>query len=83
MTVSLTLSNIGAADRTVRITERIPVSEVEEVRVTVDDKRTTAGMTFDAASGFCRWDYPIPGNTSAVLTLRWRLSVSPGVAAPV
>ena len=81
VTVEVTLSNIGAAARTVQLTERIPVSEVEEVRIAVDDKRTTAGMALDAQNGFCRWSHTVPGDSISTVVLRWRLSTSPGVRA--
>ncbi len=53
--VRLQLSNIGADDIEVKVTERIPVSEIEQVEMTADAGKTTGGKTPDK-NGFVEWD---------------------------
>jgi hypothetical protein len=64
--VDLKLSNIGPEPRRVEVLERVPVSEVEKVKVEVD------GETADA-DGFVRWDVELPAYGTSALDLRWTL----------
>lgn len=76
--VRLYLSNIGGEPRMVQITERIPVSEVEEIKITLDDDKTSSGYTVNE-QGFCTWETPLEGHDHKIVSLDWRLSVAPDV----
>lgn len=66
--ISLTVANPGTEARRVSIFERLPVSELEEVTVTIDDKVTTpAHKETRKGSGILRWDYDLkPGEKRSV-----------------
>ncbi len=53
--LTLRLSNLGAEELAVEVTERVPVSEIEQVEIAVDARETTGGRTPDA-EGFVKWD---------------------------
>jgi uncharacterized protein (TIGR02231 family) len=78
--VSLFLSNLGSEPRTFTLTERIPVSEVEHVRITVDGERTTPGWSLDATTGFVTWTPTLEAHETATCTLDWSMSVAPGAS---
>ncbi|MBI4954924.1 MAG: mucoidy inhibitor MuiA family protein [Myxococcales bacterium] len=50
--VELRLSNLGPTPRRLRVTERVPVSELEKVKVELDPSRTSGGGTQADADGF-------------------------------
>ncbi|MCA9568309.1 MAG: DUF4139 domain-containing protein, partial [Myxococcales bacterium] len=75
--VSLFVSNLGGEDATVTITERIPVSEVEHVRIAVDGERTTPGYTLDTDNGFVRWTWPVAAHSTSTVLLDWQLALAP------
>ena len=52
--VRVRLSNLGAAGRKLEVTERVPVSEIEKVKIEVDPSRTTGKQRPDQ-HGFLRW----------------------------
>jgi len=57
------LSNTGSTPRTIQLSERIPVSELEEVKVRLVEKETTAGHRLDE-SGHLHWELTLqPGAT--------------------
>ncbi len=64
--VDLKLSNIGPEPRRVQVLERVPVSEIEKVKVEVQ------GETPDA-DGFVRWELELPAYGTGALDLRWTL----------
>ncbi len=65
-TVTLMLSNISQEEKSFTLTERIPVSEVEEVRVSFDSKRSTPGAEPDA-NGHLTWHLCLaPGGHQSV-----------------
>lgn len=53
--VELLFSNLGSRERAVRVTERVPVSEIEQVRIELDRKRTSPEAKPDA-DGMLSWD---------------------------
>lgn len=77
--VRLRLSNLGGADRTFELVERIPVSEVEEVRVKLDAKKSSKGTTPDA-DGHVRWSITLPPGGTAERVLAWRVEKKRDVA---
>ena len=52
--VTVRLSNIGADETEIRATERVPVSEIDQVEIAVDRKETTEGTAADE-NGFVNW----------------------------
>lgn len=55
------LSTLDDAARTIRVTLREPVSEIEKVQITHDTDETTEGTKPDA-DGFVRWDVALSGH---------------------
>lgn len=72
------LSNLGAEDRPVRITERVPVAEVEEVRVSVLADETDGDERPDC-DGIWRADRTVPAHGHLTVRLGWELATAPGV----
>lgn len=70
--VSLKLSNLGAAPKTVEIKERVPVSEIDKVEVEV--RRLSKGQEPDA-DGFVTWELRLAGFGHDELSLEWALVV--------
>ncbi len=79
--VKVFLSNLGDESKTVTVKERIPVSELEEVQVSVLDDETTDAPGPDS-DGFCEWTVTLPAGERRVITLGWRLAVAPGITLP-
>ena len=67
-TVRVRVSNLAPEAKTIHITERVPVSEVEKVGIEVDVAATTDRLEPDG-DGFVRWEAALPalGHTEAVL----------------
>ena len=70
--VTVRLSNIGDAPATIEVTERVPVSEVEKVKIEPDAKDTTHGLLPDR-DGFVRWTMTVPPNENALVKLHYKL----------
>lgn len=80
--VRLYLSNLGGEARTVQISERVPVSEVEQVKVAVlEGPAAPDGVAPHPADadGMWRVERTVPANGRAALVLLWQLSTAPGV----
>ncbi|MBT9587360.1 DUF4139 domain-containing protein [bacterium] len=70
--VELTLSNLSADNHTVRVVERVPVSELKQVEVVHDAKLTSQGATPDA-NGFVTWNVDLPPRGRHHLKLAYAL----------
>ncbi len=77
--VTVRIGNLGAEARELRVTERVPVSEVEQVEVRPDVERTTGGKRPDD-DGMVVWDVSLPPAGRETLTLRYTLRRQKGVA---
>jgi len=77
-TVTVRLSNIGAESRTLKLTERIPVSEIDQVEIEFDKKATTRGATPDA-DGMLTWDVTLPPFGREKITLGFTVKKKKGV----
>lgn len=77
-TIQLFLSNIGAESRTIKTTERIPVSELEQVKVEVIAQKTTDGVQPDE-NGFCMWHFTLEPYSQLQVTLVYKVSAAPEV----
>lgn len=76
--VSIYLSNLSGEARHVVVTERTPVSEIEHVKVELDEEKSSSGFKLDD-HGFCTWKVDVPANGHLVLQLRFKVSLAPGV----
>lgn len=75
--VDLYLSNLGLSPRTLSITERVPVSEVEEVRIEL--QAGTTGAVKPDADGFVRWSRTLEPGARDHISLRFQVATAPGV----
>jgi uncharacterized protein (TIGR02231 family) len=69
-TVTLLLSNISRQDKSFTLTERIPVSEVEEVEVSFDSEASSSGAKLDS-NGFVTWQIVLPAGGHQTIRLRY------------
>lgn len=77
-TVKLFLSNIGEEPRLIKTTERIPVSELEQVKVEAILEKTTQGVQPDE-NGFCTWNFTLAPYSQLQATLVYKVSAAPEV----
>ena len=70
-TIELFLSNLAGTPRTLTVQERIPVSEIEAVQVTLID---ADGGELDARDGLVRYTITVPARGHMGRTLRYRLA---------
>lgn len=77
-TVSIFLSNIGDEARKIAMTERIPVSELEQVKIEVVPDETSQRIQPDL-NGFCNWNLQIPAYSQAKVILTYRIEAAPDV----
>lgn len=77
-TTKLFLSNIGAESRVVKTTERIPISELEQVKVEVIAEKTTDRMQPDE-NGFCTWNFTLEPYSQLEASLVFTISAAPEV----
>ena len=76
--VSIFLSNLGVEDKVLEVSERMPVSEIEHVEVTlVADK--TSGAPEVNEQGIVTWKMTLPGASRMRLSLTWVVAFAPGV----
>ena len=72
------LSNLGGEAKDVVLTERIPVSEVEQVQITLHKDHTTGEPEIDD-NGFVQWRVPLDGHGHEEVRLVWTMAVAPDV----
>ena len=77
-TVKLFLSNIGPELREIKTTERVAVSELEEVKIEVLPSETTQGVLPDE-NGFCRWNFSLLPYSQIQTKLTYKISAAPEV----
>lgn len=75
--VEIDLSNVGLEAREVRITERLPVSEVAEVKVEAVSATPSASPDAD---GFVHWTVTVQPGVPLTLRLDHTLATAPGVS---
>lgn len=76
--VRVYLSHLGGPAKTVEVLERIPVSEIEHVRVTLLTSKCQPRPTVDN-DGFCRWKIDLAPNTQAEVQLAFGVALAPSV----
>ncbi|MBX7196137.1 MAG: mucoidy inhibitor MuiA family protein, partial [Sandaracinaceae bacterium] len=75
---TLRLSNLGPTPLSLEILERIPVSELEKVKVALDPKRSHKGATADE-DGMVRLPLTLPARGTATVTLGFELRAAADV----
>lgn len=68
--VTVRLSNLGPQERAIDVTERVPVSEVEKLRIEVDAAGTSEKRRPDS-DGFVRWQVVLPGFGRRTVELKY------------
>ncbi len=79
-TVENRVSNIGGESKTMTIRERIPVTELERVRVKFNTKDTTAGFTGPDENGIIEWPLNLEASERKSLELVYSIEVHKKVA---
>ncbi len=77
-TIQLFLSNIGAEPREIKTTERVPISELEQVKIEVIADKSTEGVQPDE-NGFCNWNFTLEPYSQLQATLVYKVSAAPEV----
>jgi len=77
-TIHIFLSNIGDEDRTIALTERVPVSELEKVKIEVLQEETRDRLQPDA-NGFCNWRLQIPAYSQSKVSLVYKIMAAPDI----
>jgi uncharacterized protein (TIGR02231 family) len=77
-TVSIFLSNIGDETRKITMTERIPVSELEKVKIEVVQDETSDRIQPDI-NGFCNWNLHLPPYSQAKVILVYKIAAAPDI----
>lgn len=75
----LYLSNLGDTARQVELTERMPVSEIEQVKVELVAKRTSPKPEHDKTNGFLTWTLELAPRSQAQVTLAYDVASAPTV----
>ena len=73
------LSNLSDEAKRVLVTERVPVSEIDDVEVSVID---AGGFKLDAQDGFARVEVTLPPNATQMLKLVYEIRASSKVVMP-
>ncbi len=68
--VEIKLSNLAADPRRVKVIERVPVSEIDQVEIHVDGKETTAAASPDK-DGFLGWDRELGSDATDTVELAY------------
>jgi uncharacterized protein (TIGR02231 family) len=76
--INIFLSNIGDEVRKIAMTERVPVSELEKVKIEVVQDETSDRLQPDA-NGFCNWHLQLPPYSQAKVTLVYKVAAAPDV----
>jgi uncharacterized protein (TIGR02231 family) len=76
--VWLYLSNVGDEARSVEVKERMPVSELEQVKVQLATKKSQPKPDVDA-NGFLTWTVELPPHSQAQVRFVYDVSTAPGV----
>jgi uncharacterized protein (TIGR02231 family) len=77
--VTLYLSNLAGEAKALEVVERVPVSEIEHVRVAIDEQACRPQAPEVDDNGFCRWKVELPAHGREMLCLAFRLSTAPEV----
>jgi uncharacterized protein (TIGR02231 family) len=70
--IEVRLSNLGGREHKVKITERIPVSEIDKVKIELDGNETTDGQQPDE-NGLVTWQVTLPAGGHQRIALAYTL----------
>lgn len=70
--IEIRLSNLGERRHDIKVSERIPVSEIDKVKITLDHTETTGGTRPDD-NGFVTWRVALDGGSHERLQLSYKL----------
>lgn len=71
-TIEIRLSNLGREPRSLRVRERVPVSEIEKVKIELTASEVTGGIKPDE-DGFLTWPIELGPGEQRDITLRYKL----------
>jgi uncharacterized protein (TIGR02231 family) len=71
----LEVANYRKAPEELEVAEHIPVSELEDVKVELDTKKTTAGYALDAADGIATWKLKLAPAEKRTVDLAFHVEV--------
>lgn len=77
--VTLFVSNLSDAGKSLSVVERVPVSEVEDLTVEVPPQK---GMRFDAKDGFATFDIQVAPHATREVVLAYTLEAKSNVVLP-
>jgi len=80
ITVNLYLSNLGATEKPLQVVERLPVSEIDHVKVTLVEDKTSGAPALDQ-DGFLRWTMELGARARLRLSLVYTVAFAPGVTS--
>lgn len=72
------LSNIGDEARKITMTERMPVSELEKVKIKVVQDEPSDRIQPDTNS-FCNWNLHLPPYSQAKVILVYKIAAAPDI----
>ncbi len=78
--IALTLTNRGNNLHELTLTERLPVSENAEVTVSIDEKKTSKGYTFNKEEGFLNWPLTVEPKETKALFLAFTVTTGKKVS---
>lgn len=76
--ITIYLSNLGGEAKQLEIVERLPVSEIEHVKVTLVSDKTSGAPVLDN-DGLLRWNMELAPRGRLRLGLTWVIAFAPGV----
>ncbi|MBX3233881.1 MAG: DUF4139 domain-containing protein [Labilithrix sp.] len=77
--VTLYVSNLSSSAKGLSVVERVPVSEVEDVEITLE---RTKDMRFDARDGFATFDVSIAPHATREIVLAYKIEAKSNVVLP-
>lgn len=78
-TIRLYVSNLSSQPRRLLVCERVPVSELRDVEVTLGP---ASGMRYDPKDGFAHFDLDLEGRATCELALSYRIEAAARVILP-
>ncbi len=78
-TIKLFVSNLSGSARQLNLTERIPVSEIRDVEVTL---LQSTGVHFDSKDGFAKFPLELPARATRELQIIYRIEAPARVVLP-
>ncbi len=77
--VQLFLSNLGEEARTIKVQERVPISEIEKVQIFIIKNKTTQEYEVDD-DGIITWHRELAPYLKEVVSMQWRMQTAPDVS---